>query len=75
MTFESAVPRPPDLASRRQLVLPVHLFLLATLVGCISPVSWDVKLKDDGVVFEPVNHHCRGYGAGGYALPLRESQD
>ena len=58
----------------RQSVLPVHLFGMAPLLGCISPVAGDVKLEDDGVVHDPVDCRGGGHGVGEDAFPLREDQ-
>ena len=76
-TIARGVPRQPFLPIYRRLVLPVHLLgrgSLAALLGCVSPVSGDVKLQDDGVVDDPVNRRGGGYGVGEDAFRLREDQ-
>ena len=48
------VPRQLYLPDSRRLVLPVHLLCLASLLGCIGAVAWEVKLQDGGVMDHPV---------------------
>ena len=47
----ATVPRQAFLPNWRQLVMPVHLLVLTTvltaLLSCIGPVAWDVELQDD----------------------------
>ena len=52
--FADAVPRQLYWPVWSQSVLPFHLLGLALLLGCVGPVSGDVKLEDDGVMDQPV---------------------
>ena len=64
---KGGVPRQPFLPIHRRLVLPVDLLgrsSLAALLCCVSPVSGDVKLRDDRVVGDPVNRRGGGHGVG-----------
>ena len=61
-------------AGWRQLLLPVHLLILSSLLGRSGPVAGDVEFQDDRVVDHTVDGRSGGHGVGEDVLPLGEDQ-
>ena len=57
-----------------QLVLPVHLLLLVTLLSHTGAVAGQVKFQYDRVMDHPVNGRGGGHGVDEDVLPLGEDQ-